>query len=376
MTARPATSRTSIVTAADRIVVKLGTRVVCHDDGTLNTERVAAIAEEVATLIDGGRRIVIVSSGAVGAGMSQLGLQQRPQDLAALQAVAAVGQARLIDEYQHQFDQHRLQSAQVLLTSEDLDDRARYLNVRNTLLKLLEMGAVPIINENDTVAVDELLTTFGDNDRLAARVTNLLGAPLLVILSDVAGLLRWSAGSTTSQLRARLTQIDQSIWATVRDAAGNLSRGGMASKLKAADELTRSGEHVIVASGHQAGALSAIMQGEPLGTCSAPTPNRSVRLKRWIGFSAKPKGTVELDQGPARAIVGRRAAVCWRLASVSVNGSFRKGDVISLVDESARRAGPRRHQLRCPRSASDHGSPQPEDRRTVGALSLRRADPS
>ncbi|MCH8923083.1 MAG: glutamate 5-kinase, partial [Planctomycetes bacterium] len=180
--------RQEIATAAHTVVVKVGTRVITAADGRLDEQRVAQLAEEISSLMAGGRKVVLVSSGAVAAGMGQLGLTDRPTDLAHLQAVAAIGQSHLVHHYDRALRSHQRHAAQVLLTADDFDDRTRYLNARNTLLTLLEYGAVPIINENDTVSVAELQSTFGDNDRLAALVTNLLRAPLLVLLSDVEGL--------------------------------------------------------------------------------------------------------------------------------------------------------------------------------------------
>ena len=197
--------RQEIATAADTIVVKVGTRVLTHADGTLDTTQIASLAEQLCRLVDLGRRVALVSSGAVGAGMSQMQLAERPSDIARLQAVAAVGQAKLIQSYDQTLQRHGRHAAQVLLTADELDDRTRYLNVRNTLLSLLEMGVVPIINENDTVAVDELMITFGDNDQLAAMVTNLIRAPLLVILSDVPGLFDGDPADERSQLVPRET---------------------------------------------------------------------------------------------------------------------------------------------------------------------------
>jgi glutamate 5-kinase len=173
--------RQEIAATADTLVVKIGTRPLTNESGTLDEARVVAMAEELHTILSAGRRVLLVSSGAVGAGMGQLGLKKRPTDLANLQAVAAIGQSYLVQAYERALRAHGRHAAQVLLTAEDLDDRTRYLNVRNTLSALLDLGAVPIINENDTVSVEELRTTFGDNDRLAAMVTNLLRAPLLVI---------------------------------------------------------------------------------------------------------------------------------------------------------------------------------------------------
>src|SRR3954470_5252636 len=180
--------RQEIVRRSNTIVVKVGTRVLAHDDGTLDQTRVTAIAEQLVRLMEAGRHVVLVSSGAVGSGMGRLALRERPSDLAHLQAVAAVGQSRLIESYNRALESHGRHAAQILLTADDLNDRTRYLNVRNTLLTIFQYGALPIVNENDTVRVDELQRNVGDNDRLAAMVTNLLRAPLLVLLSDVEGL--------------------------------------------------------------------------------------------------------------------------------------------------------------------------------------------
>ena len=195
--------RQSMLADVKTIVVKVGTRVLTRADATLNVERIARLAEELSFIMSTGRRVVLVSSGAVGAGVGLLKLGKRPSDLAQLQAVAAVGQMHLMQYYDHIFCQHGRRAAQVLLTGEDLNDRQRYLNVRNTLHAILEFGAVPIINENDTVAVDELMITFGDNDRLAAMVSSLLRAELLVILSDVPGLYNGDPSSPESQLISR-----------------------------------------------------------------------------------------------------------------------------------------------------------------------------
>jgi glutamate 5-kinase len=211
MTPTPDLLRQEIAATADMLVVKVGTRVLTHPDGQLDEQRIARLAEEISKIYESGRRVVLVSSGAVGSGMSLLGLKRRPTDLAQLQAVAAIGQTTLIQTYDRTFRQYGRHAAQVLLTAEDIQHRIRYLNVRNTLFSLLDFGAVPIINENDTVAVDELKTTFGDNDRLAALVTNLMRAPLLVILSDVEGLFDGDPSNPQSHVITTVDVLDESI---------------------------------------------------------------------------------------------------------------------------------------------------------------------
>ncbi len=325
--------RQEIAAAATTIVVKVGTRVLTHADGILNQERIEQLAEELNALIEAGRKVVLVSSGAVGAGMSQLGIKQRPRGLAQLQAVAAVGQAKLIEAYDRTFRRHGRHAAQVLLTAGDLDDRARYLNVRNTLLALIEYGAVPIINENDTVAVDELMATFGDNDRLAAMVTNLIRAPLLVVLSDVEGLHDGDPSDAGSQLISTVSKLDDVIFAYVRDKATGLTKGGMASKLNAARIVTTAGENVIIAGGRQPGVLARIIAGEAVGTLFIAQGKTVTPWKRWIGYSAQPRGRLIIDAGARRAIAEQGRSLL-AAGIVAAEGDFKKGDVVSLCDES------------------------------------------
>src|SRR5262245_13936165 len=226
-------TRQEIAARSKTIVVKVGTRVLANDDGTLDQNRVTAIAEQLVSLMEQGRYVVLVSSGAVAAGMGRLGFGQRPSDLAHLQAVAAVGQSRLIESYNKALERHGRHAAQILLTADDLNDRTRYLNVRNTLLALFQYGALPIINENDTVRVDELQRNVGDNDRLAAMVTNLLRAPLLILLSDVEGLYDRHPSDPEAGVVPLVTQFDSALrefqrQPAVRTGSNQLSRGGMA----------------------------------------------------------------------------------------------------------------------------------------------------
>ncbi len=327
--------RQEVAALAHTMVVKVGTRVLTREDGSLNEQRIAVLAEELNAVIDSGRRVVLVSSGAVGAGMGRLGLTKRPTDLAQLQAVAAVGQARLIETYEGAFRRYNRHVAQVLLTAGDLDHRISYLNVRNTLHALLEFGALPIINENDTVAVDELMTTFGDNDRLAAMVTNLLRAPLLVILSDIEGLYNGDPKDPSSQLVSTVPHIDETVYEYVRDKATGLSKGGMASKLEAARLCTSAGENVIIASGRRETVLRDVLAGEPVGTLFL-AQGKSIRpWKRWIGLTAQPRGKVRVDDGARRAIEAEGRSLL-AIGVVEVEGKFQKGDIVSVVDSAGR----------------------------------------
>jgi glutamate 5-kinase len=323
--------RQEIATAARTIVVKVGSRVLAGAGGQLNRDRVEALSEELHQLLEGGRKVVLVTSGAVAAGMGQLQLARRPTNLAQLQAVAAVGQSHLVEAYDRGLRAQGRHAAQVLLTARDLDDRTAYLNVRNTIRALFEFGAVPIINENDTVSVDELMTTFGDNDRLAAMVTNLIRAPLLVLLSDVDGLYDGDPSDAGSKVISTVARLDESIFQLVRDRATGLSKGGMASKLEAARIATTAGENVIIANGRTPGVLAKIVAGETVGTLILAGGQSIRSFKRWIGFTAQPRGVVVLDAG-AREAIENRGKSLLAIGVVNASGSFKKGDVVSLVD--------------------------------------------
>ncbi|MCE9545867.1 MAG: glutamate 5-kinase [Planctomycetia bacterium] len=325
--------RQEVAATADLVVVKVGTRVLTGDDGLLNRARVTSLAEELHQVMAGGRRVALVSSGAVGSGMGQLGLKKRPADLAHLQAVAAVGQAHLVQAYDQALRQHGRHAAQLLLTADDLDHRTRYLNVRNTILALMDLGAVPIINENDTVAVDELLTTFGDNDRLAAMVTNLLRAPLLVLLSDVDGLYDGHPRDPASKVVHTVTSLDASVTGLVREMGPGMGKGGMASKLEAARLVTTAGENCVIAGGRTPGNLARILAGEIVGTLFVPQGGTVSSRKRWIGFTAQPRGKLTLDAGAQRAVVEQGRSLL-AIGIAAVEGKFVKGDVVSLCDGS------------------------------------------
>jgi glutamate 5-kinase len=329
--------RQQIAAASKTIVVKVGTRVLTHDDGTLDQARVKAIAEQVVQLLEEKRQVVLVSSGAVGAGIGRLGLKQRPADLAHLQAVAAIGQSRLIESYNRALEAHGRHAAQILLTADDLNDRMRYLNVRNTLLAIFQFGALPIINENDTVRVDELQRNVGDNDRLAAMVTNLLRAPLLILLSDVDGLYDHHPSDADAQVIPLVSQLETALRDFQRQApadggANHLSRGGMASKLEAARLAVSAGESVIIANGRRPNVLVDLLAGEQVGTLIVAQGPAVTSRKRWIGLTAQPCGRLILDSGAKQAIQLKGRSLL-AIGVRSVEGIFQKGDVVSLCGE-------------------------------------------
>jgi len=320
--------RREVIETAETLVVKVGTNVISCPDATLDADRIAGLVAEVERVRETGRRVVIVSSGAVGAGIDVLELGARPDDLPHLQAAAAAGQARLIHHYDECLGRNGTHAAQLLLTADDFTERGRYLNVRNTLNTLFEYGVVPIVNENDTVSVDEI--GFGDNDRLAALVTNLLPAPLLVLLTVVDGLF---AGPDDVEPIRLVEQWDDGLFDLVRDERSRGGRGGMGCKLEAIKSATAVGESVIVANGTRAGVLDDVLEGREVGTLFLAHGATMPAWKRWIGFAAAPQGRVVLDEGARRALCETGGSLL-PIGVTAVEGSFVHGDVVSLADPS------------------------------------------
>jgi glutamate 5-kinase len=330
--------RQEVIALAHTVVVKVGTSVLARPDGTLEPAQLQALADQLARLKAAGRKVVLVSSGAIGAGIGRLRLGRRPSDLRQLQACAAVGQAFLMRAWEDCLARHGVPTAQLLLTAGDFDSRGRYLNARNTIVTLFEWGCLPIINENDTVSVAEI--RFGDNDHLAAMVTNLLQAPLLVLLSVVDGL--YSADPNTdpsAELVPTVHAIDGSVMEKAGASQSALGSGGMRSKLRAARLATVAGESVLMASGKCPGVLDAIFRAEPVGTLFLPHSSTLPAWKRWLGYTARPRGRLVVDAG-ARQAVQRQGRSLLPIGVVQVVGSFGKGDVVALVgpdgDEFAR----------------------------------------
>jgi glutamate 5-kinase len=323
--------RDEVVLSARTWVVKVGTSVLTRADGGLDPARIGHLAEQISAVMAAGRKVALVSSGAVGAGIGQLGLSRRPENLSQLQAAAAIGQSYLIRAYDEGLRRHGRHAAQLLLTHEDFDSRSRYLNMRNTLTALFEWDAVPIINENDTISVDEI--KFGDNDRLAAMVTNLLQAPLLVILSVVDGLYRTDPGSDPAdgQVIPLVPNFDDEVLGLAGSSRSTLGTGGMRSKLQAARLVTQAGGSVVIASGKKADPLTRILAGETVGTLFLARGQTQGARKRWIGLTARPRGYYVVDAGARRALeTGTRSLLA--IGVVEVVGDFEKGDVIGIRD--------------------------------------------
>ena len=322
--------RQEVIALAHTVVVKVGTNVLTAADGRLDRERLQILADQVHRIRSGGRKVALVSSGAIGAGVGQLGLERRPSDLRQLQACAAVGQSLLMRAYQEVLARHGIHTAQILLTASDFDNRRRYLNARNTIVTLFEWGCLPIINENDTVSVAEI--RFGDNDHLAAMVTNLLQAPLLVLLTNVDGLYATDPGTDpTSQLLTSVPLIDGAVMDMAGSSRSALGTGGMRSKLRAARLATAAGESVLMANGSVPGVLDALFAGEPVGTLFLPHGSTLPAWKRWLGFTAQPKGRLTVDAG-ARTAVQHRGRSLLPIGVLHAIGSFSKGDVVALCD--------------------------------------------
>ena len=311
-----------------RLVVKVGSGLISAPGRGLLPDRIGALADELAALAKDGREVVVVSSGAIASGMARLGLTQRPRSIPEKQAAAAVGQSALMWHYEQAFARHGIRVAQVLLTQEDISARPRYLNARNTLQVLLRFRVVPVVNENDTVAVEEI--KVGDNDNLAALVAHLIDADLLVILTDVDGL--YTGDPRVDPEARRLETVDavtEEIERLVWDADGQISVGGMSTKLEAARKVTSSGIPMVIASGRVPGTLRRVLRGEPLGTYFVPRGDRLAGRKRWIAFAVPPQGRLTVDAGARSALVERGKSLLPS-GVVEVEGEFHAGEVVSL----------------------------------------------
>lgn len=325
--------RQEVVTSAQTIVIKVGTNVLSRDDDRLDIDRIAGFAEQIHRIRQSGRRVVMVSSGAVGAGIGLLGLSGRPKDLPHLQAAAATGQAHLMRTYDDVLKKHGYHAAQLLLTANDFRHRDRYLNVRNTLHTLFEYGVVPIINENDTVSVREI--KFGDNDRLAAMVTNLLPSPLLVILSVVDGLYDGDPTSPDARRIPLIDQWDDQLMGLAKDVKSSRGTGGMFTKLEAVRMATAVGECVIIANGRTPQILDKVIAGEDVGTLFTARGGIVPAWKRWIGYTVTPRGRLRLDAGAVKAVEHNGRSLL-PIGVAEVEGSFEKGELVSLLDHEGR----------------------------------------
>ncbi len=314
--------------SVSRVVVKLGTGVLTDSRKLIDPAQLAQLVAQLAALKKAGKEIVLVTSGAVGAGMGALGYENRPTNLAEKQACAAVGQSRLMAVYDKLFSAHGLVVAQVLLTHDDLEHHERHLNARNTLVTLLDRGVVPIINENDAVSFTEI--KFGDNDKLSALVASLLPADLLVILTTVEGVIE-NFGAANAKTISVIEQIDGAIEAMAGGTTSVTAVGGMKSKIDAAKIVVRSGIPLVIASGQKNNALMQILAGAEEGTLFVAQPNKLQGRKRWIAFFHHPKGTLFVDDGAKKAL--REAGKSLLPPGVlRCEGEFAADDVVRICD--------------------------------------------
>jgi glutamate 5-kinase len=321
------------LSTARRWVVKIGSSLVTNQGRGLNRSFIESLVEQVIALHQAGSEVVLVSSGAVAEGVVRLGWKRRPHSVHQLQAAAAVGQMGLVQAYETCFQAHGLHTAQVLLTHEDISGRQRYLNARSTLRTLLALGVVPVINENDTVAVEEI--QFGDNDRLGGLVSNLVEADVLVILTDQAGLMDKDPRlHADAKLIAEAAAGDPTLEA-VAGEGGSLGRGGMCTKLAAANLAARSGTATVIVSGHEQQVLQRIQAGDPLGTRLWPAQKPLGARKRWLAGQLQPKGEVLLDAGAAQVLTQSGRSLL-SVGVTGVRGLFRRGELVSCVDPTGR----------------------------------------
>ncbi|WP_374486668.1 glutamate 5-kinase [Zoogloea sp.] len=323
----------SAIRNARRLVVKVGSALVTNNGEGLAVEALADWARQIAALAASGKEIVLVSSGAIAAGMQRLGWTSRPQEMHQLQAAAAVGQMGLAQAYESVFSQNGLHTAQILLTHEDLADRTRYLNARSTLVTLLELGVVPIINENDTVVTDEI--KFGDNDTLGALVANLIDADALIILTDQQGLYtadprKAPAATLISEDRAENTALE----AMAGGAGTGISKGGMITKVRAAQRAARSGAHTCIASGRETDALLRVAAGDSIGTLLYATSTPLAARKQWLADHLQLAGSLTLDTGAIEALKDGKSLL--PIGVIAVEGEFFRGSVVACRSESGK----------------------------------------
>ncbi|MBK8507485.1 MAG: glutamate 5-kinase [Candidatus Competibacteraceae bacterium] len=316
---------------AQRWVVKIGSAMITNDGQGLDNFSIDAWVAQMAELHRAGREVLLVTSGAVAEGMRRLGWSQRPAALADLQAAAAVGQMGLVQAWESAFARHQIQTAQILLTHEDAADRQRYLNVRNTLRTLLRLRVVPVINENDTVAFEEI--RFGDNDTLGALVANLVEAELYVILTDQQGLYDKNPRDFSDARLIREGRAGDSALETVAGGAGSLGSGGMLTKLRAAAKAARSGAFTLLAWGREPEVLRRIAAGDNLGTLLRPSQSPLAARKQWLAVQLQVKGRLHLDGGAVRALRADGKSLL-PVGVTAVEGRFDRGDLVACLDPS------------------------------------------
>lgn len=320
-----------------RIVVKAGTSTVTHESGQLSLSRLEQLVRDLADLHNQGRQVLLVTSGAVAAGVGKLGLKEYPKTLPLKQALAAVGQGVLLHMYEKFFGEYGKHIAQVLLTKDDFDERLRYLNARNTLNTLLQMNVIPVINENDTVAVEEI--KFGDNDTLSALVAEIVDADLLVILSDIDGVYdRDPREDPEARLYEELEVLPEITEQVLKRRGNKFASGGMYTKLLAAKITMTSGIPMVIANGREREVVRRIVRGEKVGTLFVPQEEKMKAKKRWIAYGSQPHGCVVIDEGAKEALV-KKGKSLLPSGVVAAEGEFERGMVVRVCDQEGREIG-------------------------------------
>ena len=318
-----------LLTKAKRIVVKVGTSTLTYDTGRLNLRRIEAIVKQLADLANQGKEIILVSSGAVGAGLAPLGFKEKPKDLVMKQAAASVGQGVLLHMYEKLFREYGHTVGQILLTREDSTNRSRYINLRNTLYALISLGVIPILNENDVVSIDEF--KIGDNDTLSAIIASTVEADLLIILSDIEGL--YTANPQTNpdaELISEVEAITPHIYEISGGAGTSRGTGGMYTKIEAANIAVNSGVHMVVASGAHNDSIEVIAAGGLRGTHFVARDTKPHMKKRWKAFGTGLKGSVSVDAGCANALL-KKGSSLLPVGIIGVSGNFQEGETISIL---------------------------------------------
>jgi len=320
-----------LIIKSRRIVIKIGTKVLTRDDNSLDFSTLKSIVGQISAVLDSRRECIIVSSGAIALGLSGMGLKDRPKALNLLQAAAAMGQSRLMYAYESEFAHSGRTTAQILLTIEDIQNRRRYLNIRNTIFTLWSTGAVPIVNENDSVSFSEI--RFGDNDIIAAHLSNMIDADLLLILTDTDGVYDKNPKEfpAAAEVISEISDVTDKILHGMSGKGSAFSSGGIESKLKAADIASKSGVGVIVANG-TAVDLKCLFRGEEIGTYFIPAEKKIRGRKKWIAFNPRVEGTVIIDHGGERAIVEKKKSLL-PAGVKEVVGNFKIGSNLSIVNE-------------------------------------------
>ncbi len=328
-------SRRKKLKACRRVVVKIGTSTLTYSNGQLNLQRIELLARELADLHNRGMEVLLVSSGAIGVGATRMGYKKVPRTMPEKQALAAIGQGALVQLYEKIFSEYNKTVAQVLLTRGDLDERLRYLNATNALLAILDLGVIPIINENDTVVVEEI--KFGDNDTLSALVASIVDADLLIILSDVDGLYDSDPRvNKDARFQTEVDEITPMMEENSKNRGSSFSSGGMLTKLKAARICMAAGIPMIIANGDNDNVIRCIMDGKEIGTLFIPREEKLQARKKWIAFGTLPQGQVLVDAGAEVALLQKGKSLLPS-GVITVEGDFDRGTVVAVANVDDKR---------------------------------------